>query len=452
MKYLLLSIIFIVPFFLVSEDKNREEEKNEKVISIDQERSETLLYGIDMQVKELLVTLTKDKIPGFNKELKQLLESTFNDSLKIAIYEYFAIMEFSDGEKEAIEIYDAIEHEDEYSDLYAKASIKYLSTINSKKAIDKVGVLLESENTVILTSALKLIGENSIKAQEKKLLEMMDDEEVDDQIFLQVIKALGQIKSNKALDILIPIADDKDEETTVRNAVCFSLGEIGDKKAIPVLKRCLGDRKNYLLRKSALAALGKFSGSQMNEILMESLRDPHWQIRYEAIKALGERKVEKAFEILKYKALKDPEVKIQKQAFNAIGDIDSDECRDFLKEVFTESSYTDTQKLAAINKLIEHNVDWIFPSIEKLYKEKNMEKRKPILDATLKLLSKKEYKYSTELFGQMLTHENYIYKVLAIQGIRLNKNSEHKEVLEKLSENDKNKNVKKHALSALEEL
>lgn len=445
MKYLLLSIIFVIPFFLVAEEK-------EKVISIDQERSETLLYGIDMEVKELLVKLTKEKITGFNKELKQLLESAFDESLKIAIFEYFTLMEISDGEKEAYLIYEAIEYEDEYSDLYATASIKYLSSINSKEAINNVNIILESDNKAVLKAALKLIGKNIVKAQENKLLEMLEDIEVDDQIFLEVIKALGQIKSSKALEILIPIADDEDEETTVRNAVCFSLGEIGDKKAIPVLKRCLSDRKNYLLRRSALKALGKFSGSQMNDILIEALRDPQWQIRYEAIKALGERKVEKAFGILKYKALKDPEVKIQKQAFKTIGDINSDECREFLKEVFTDSSYKDSAKLSAIDKLIEHNVDWIFPSILELYKEKNMEKRKPLLDVTLKLLSKKEYKYASDLYGKMLTHENYIYKILAIQGIRLNEYAEHKELLEKLSVDDKNKNVKKHALSALEEL
>ncbi len=151
-------------------------------------------------------------------------------------------------------------------------------------------------------------------------------------------------------------------------------------------------------------------------------------------------------------SLHDPEVKINKQAFDAIGEIDSEECREFLKAVFTEDSYKDGQKVLAIEKLVEHNVDWIFPSIETLYNEKHLEKRKPLLDATLKFLSEKEYKYASDLYGKMLGHENYLYKLLAIKGIRLNKYSEHKEQIETLSENDKNKNVKKHALSALEEL
>lgn len=449
MKKILLFTIIISSFCIYSAE---DETKKEKVISIDQERSETLMYGIDEEVKELINTLTNEKISGFNKELKEVLGKAFDDDIKISIFQYFSTMDIKDGEDEAFKIFDAVIYEDEYSDVYATAAFKYLSKIKSQKAIDQIAEILESENTSILKAALRLIGENEITSKEENLLLMLEDDEIDDQIFLEVIKALGQIKSIKALELLIPIADDEDEETTVRNAVCFSLGEIGDKKAIPVLTRCLGNRSNYLLRKSALEALGKFSGSQMDDILIESLRDPQWQIRFEAIKALGERKVENAFKILKYKALKDPEVKIQKQAFKAIGDINSNECREFLKEVFTGDSYSDSAKVSAIDKLIEYNVDWIYPSIEELYKKNNMEKRKPILDMTLKLLSKKEFQGSSELYGRMLTHENYIYKLYAIQGIRLNKFTEHKELVEKLSVDDKNKNVKKHALSTLEEL
>lgn len=445
MKRIIFITLLVLKSLLYSEDK-------EKIISIDQERSETLLYGIDSEVKELISKLTNDKIDGFSDELVSLLESSYDDSIKISIYRYFIEMEISDGENEALKIFEAIEYEDEYSDNYAVASFEYLSSINSKDAINKVSEVLNSENETVLKAALKLIGENVIISQENKLIEMLEDEETDDQIYLVVIKTLGEIKSIKALDKLIPVLDDGDEETTVRNAICYSLGEIGDEKAIPALERALGDRKNYLLRKSALNALGKFAGNKMDDILIESLRDPNWQIRYTACKSLADRKVEKAFSILKYKALRDPEPKIQKEAFRAIGDINSDECREFLKVVYKEDSYSDSAKLLAIEKLIEYNVDWIYPTIEEYYQEKNMEKRKPLLDATLKFLSKQEYKFGADLFGKMLEHENYIYKIYAIQGIRLNRYSEYKDKIEELSGSAKNKNVKKHALSALDEL
>ncbi len=449
-KILLLLILFLM-FTLFAEDKT-EKEDQEKVQAIDQERKEILLYGIDMEIKELITTLSKDEITGFDKELLILLESTFDNDLKILVFEYFIKMEVPDGEDEALKIFDLIEYEDEYSDKYAAVAIKYLSEIRSKKAITRAPGLLESENKTVLISVLKLIGENEDISQEDILITMLEDDETDDIVYLEVIKTLGKIKSTKSLENLIEIADDEDEETTVRNAICFSLGEIGDVEAIPVLKRCLADRKNFLLRKSALEALSKFPSLAMNDILIESLRDPHWQIRYTACKSLGERKVEKAFPNLRYKALKDPEDKINKVAFEAIGDIDSSECRDFLKEVYTQKSYTERQKTYAIEKLIEHNVDWIFPTIEEMYTDKNMDKRKTLLDTTLKLLSKREYKYASDLFGKMLTHENYIYRLLAISGIRLNKYKEHKEIIEELSTSDENRNVKKHALSTLEEL
>ncbi len=452
MKNILLSILLLTTITLPSQDKTDITEK-EDIQSIDDERRDILQYGIDSEVKELISKFTKEKVDGFTPELVKILERSLDEGIRTAIFEYFILMEMSEGEKIALEIYDAIEYEDEYKDKFAAICIKYLSEIGSVEAINRVSSILDSDNNTILTSALKLIGENSVIEQEAKLLEMLDDDETDDIIYLEVIKTLGRIKSISAIELLIPIADDTDEETTVRNAACYSLGEIGDKKAIPVLKRCLADNSNYLLRKSALDALGKFETTEMDDILMEALRDDQWQIRVAASKSLAERKVVKAYPNLKYVALKDPEAKLKKEALKAIGDINSDECRNFLKKIYnSEKGYTDSAKIIAIDKLIEYNVDWIFPSIEKLYKEKNSEKRKPILDYTLKLLSKTEYKYASELYGKMLDHENYLYKVYAIQGIRLNKYSEHKETIQTLSEEDKNKNVKKHALSTLEEL
>lgn len=449
MKIKLLICFILSTTFIYSADEVKTEEK---VISIDQERSETLLYGIDSEVKELISTLTKGKIDGFNDELLLLLKETYDDSIKISILNYFVGMDVNVAEDEALKIFDLIEFEDEYSTKYAVSALNYLSNIKSDKAIKSIQDVLDNQNEEIVKSALKLIGENEVISLESKLMEMFEDEGTEEQVYLKVIETLGEIKSKLALEILIPVLDDEDEETTVRNAICYSLGKIGDEKAIPALERALQNRENYLLRKSALNALGEFDGPEMDQLLIESLRDPNWQIRFAACQSLGERKVEMAFPILKYKALKDPEAKIQKEAFKAIGDINSDECRDFLKEVYTESSYSDTAKLLAIDKLIEYNVDWIFPTIEKYYDEKNQDTRKPLLDATLLHLSKKEYKFGSDLYSKMLDHENYIYKLYAIQAIRLNSNTEFKERLEELSKTDKNKNVKKHALSALEDL
>lgn len=444
MRRVLLVLLSIVNLVLYSQDV--------KVVSIDKERSDTLLYGIDQEVKEVISTLSKEEITGFDRELKTLLNTTYDESIKSMILEYFSKMKSNEGEEEALKIFDAIIYEDEYTDTYAVAAIKYLSDIKSEIASESIDEILDSENDVIIKSALRFIGENNLKKQEEKLLSMFEDEGLEDSVFLEVIKTLGQIKSEKALDLLIPYADDSNEETTIRNAVCFSLGEIGSKDAIPVLKRCLADRNNYLLRRSALAALAKFPGNEYDDILIESLRDPNWQIRYDALKSIAQRKVDKSFDIVKYKALKDPEDKIKKEAFMTIGDINSDDCKNFLREVYTELSFSDTQKIYAITKLIEHNVDWIFPEIEKLYNEKNSDKRKPVLDETLRLLAKTEYKFASDLYGKMLNNDNYIYRLYAIQGIRLNRYSEYRDKLKSISEKDENSSVKKHALAALDDL
>lgn len=443
--------LFVVISLFSSDDK-KEENEEEKITSIKEDRREVLLYGIDLEVKELISKLTKEKIDGFDNELKSLLESTYDETIKIAILEYFKVMEIGAGEDEALLIFDSIEYEDEYTTKYAQVTISYLSEINSPEAIKRSKSLLDLEKNEIVIAALKLLGDNQVTDVEDKLITMLNEDETDDFIYLEVIKTLGKIKSNKAIEELIPIADDEDEETTVRNAVCFSLGEIGDPQAIDVLKRCFGDRTNFLLRKSALEALGKFEIDEMDSILISGLRDPIWQIRDAAAKKLGERQSEVAIDILKYKSKKDPEVKIRKSAIRALGDINSKESKEYLKELYLDKKSADSSKIIAIDKLIEHDVNWILPTIKEEYTKVIDKKRKPVMDNTIKFLSKKEFSGGEDFFSELLNSENYLYRVYAIQGIKLNSYKKFKDQIETMSKEDKNKNVKKQALSALEEL
>ncbi|MBN2618722.1 MAG: HEAT repeat domain-containing protein [Spirochaetales bacterium] len=420
--------------------------------TITQERKETLLYGIDTQIKELLTQFKKEKTEGFEEELLTILNTTYDESIKSMIFDLFIDLEIKSGEMEALKIIDAIEYEEDFNDSYAIACLNYLSEINSEKAIQKVEFLLDNDNKSVISSTLKLIGNNKVKKTEDTLLNMLDKDDTDDTLYVLIIKTLGEIESQKALEKFTPILNDEDEETSVRTAVCYSLGEIGDPKSIPVLKNALQNRTNYLLRKSALEALTKFTFVELDDILIATLKDNQWQLREAAIKSLGERKVEKAFEILKYKANNDPEAKIKKSALQAIGDINSDECRDYLKEIFLDDKAPESSRLVASDKLIEHNVDWIYPSLENMFNEKNGEKKKPVLDYTLKLFSEKKYNYGSNLLVKLLNHENFVYQIYGIKGIGLNKFTEHKEKIKELSENSKNNSVKKNALTVLETL
>lgn len=447
---ILLFLISMPILLLNSEDK---ESEDEKLTSLKSDRRETLLYGIDSEVKELVAKLKKDKIEGFDKELKEILETTYDDTLKIDILDYFYTVESNSGVDEAIKIFDSIEYEDEYSLKYAQKAISYLSKLKSEEAISRSGDLLGNEKEEIRLSILKLIGENRVKSLEDRLIEILDSDETEDQVYLQTIKTLGQIKSTKSLDNLIEIADDSDEETTVRNAACFSIGEINDPKGIDVLKRCFGDNTNFLLRRSALEALGKFDLEEMDDILIEGLkRDPNWQIRYSAAKSLGERKSEGAIEVLYYKARKDPEAKIKKASIKALGEINSSRSRDLLKEIYLDKDSAESLKIASVEVLIEHNSDWIFPTIKEEYIKVIDEKRKPVMDNAIKFLSKQEFSEAPAFWTELLDSENYLYRIYAIEGIRKNSLSQYKDKLETISKEDKNKNVKKRALSALEEL
>lgn len=118
----------------------------------------------------------------------------------------------------------------------------------------------------------------------------------------EVAKALGEVKTDSALDHLLKGADLPDSRA--RTAVARALGEFfQDERAFETLKKLSEDNESYFVVSSAAASIGKTKHEQALEFLKRGLKNApeswHNIIKQGYLKGLGETDKEKAIDIVK---------------------------------------------------------------------------------------------------------------------------------------------------------
>lgn len=106
-----------------------------------------------------------------------------------------------------------------------------------------------------------------------------------------VLTALGDLKDDRALDLLIRAL--KDRNSTIRLAAANALGNFQAKHAIDALIQALGDTnpavqgdRNPEVQRAAAAALGKIGGERVMTALIHALEDDDGIVRFEAAEVL----------------------------------------------------------------------------------------------------------------------------------------------------------------------
>ncbi|MCK5197993.1 MAG: hypothetical protein KAR21_06565, partial [Spirochaetales bacterium] len=83
-----LILLALAPGFSISANESEDEIK-----SLREERVETIKYGIDTQVSDLIKILENEKNFEFNPDLFKLLENTSNSRLEVSIIKLFGMAE-----------------------------------------------------------------------------------------------------------------------------------------------------------------------------------------------------------------------------------------------------------------------------------------------------------------------------------------------------------------------
>ena len=330
-------------------------------------------------------------------------------------------------------------------------SLRYFSAYPEDGSEDIIFPLVNHDTKTLAAAALTAIGNCGSEASVEPLLDLLDDDDYHDELKPTIIKALGDIGSEKALDLLIDILEDIDEEKSWRWSACEALGKIAHPDALPAIEFALQDSDTYL-RSYAVKALASFKDDEVEDILIQSLKDSFWRVRVSAAEALGERKSREAVDILIYKAKKDPENNVKLAAIEALGEIADSNSMDFLRDLYRKSNTTQTVRTKSAEIIIKNDLASSIPVITEVLDQEWEKDNSPVLSYTCKFLSTEKNIKLEPLFERMLGHKDVAVKIYGIRGIQLNRFSSMKDRLEELTNEKINNSVRKAALGALEQL
>jgi len=114
------------------------------------------------------------------------------------------------------------------------------------------------------------------------LVKALDDKEED--IRYEAAKNITQIGGQKALKLLIKALENKDSH--IREVAVRALGNKGVKEAVEPIIMILSTNECSNARSYAAEALGRIGDKSAVEPLISVLKDRHWNVRYNVVKAL----------------------------------------------------------------------------------------------------------------------------------------------------------------------
>ncbi len=459
---ILVQVIFLFGVNLYAEadnDKGKDTEK-EKLKSQIEEWRETLQFGIDSEIIDVIKKIKELKERSLDELLLEIFKSTTNDDIKRALIDIFAEEKNIDAYDGIVKILANFDEETNNTVLSALNYIRALSNdIKKGKLNKKLGHLKEVLRDIIdygdkavASSAVRILGVVGDKSIVEYLLEKYEDSEVRESIKNSIVLALGDLKSKKALDKLIEIVKNRDESRVLRMYACESLGKIGDKKAIPAIQSVFHE-KDALLRAYAASSLAMFEiNDKTLHYLMDGLKDSNWRVRVQSAKALAKVKSAKAIPILRYKVLKDPIKQVKVESLKALGAIDGKKAEKIIVEVFKNKKVNYILREEALRLLAGKNLDNYVSVVKEVLNGLNPKYDSKFIQGIARIVAQTKSKKSKELLMGMFDSNDPVVRIYGIRGAVLNKFSDMRDIILRLSEDDPVQSVKREALSALERL
>lgn len=447
-KYLILIFLFLSFFIFAEEEKDS---IKEEIKSLKEERLDTIQYGINTQVIDLIKELETEKNFDFNDDLLKLLYSSTNSHLDQSVITLF---EKSEDDSAVEYILTQLEEDFNLRDNIKVSYINYISKYQTRDISEYLLTLIDEESNAISIASIKALGFSELSNIKTVLIEYLEDSSFDTLRKPSLIESLGKLKSIEALEILTDIATDiYSDDKSLRWKSVVALGEIGSPESLPVLKSLFSD-EDPNLRNYTITALKHFKSVEVKELLIQGLRDSFWKVRINAAESLGELEIKDAVPILIYKIEKDPDIRnVRSASLHALGKIGGNTAFDFIRELYINERTDTGLRSIAIGILAENDLSKSLKIIKTLM-EDEWEKDNPVmLDYTCKILSTTKDSSLKELYIKMLSYEKTLnLKIYALRGIKLNSITSLKAEVENLTGEETPGAVRKLALDVLKSI
>ena len=326
-----------------------EKDENKKT---EEDYRNTIKYGIPSEISELVENLIKNDDPRFSDDLYELFQLSKNNTIKEKILQYFTKQEDPCLEDFAVNLLN--DPYDEASSI-VKASFQYVSAVKTKAAIPAVISLIESENENYFNDAISTLGEIGDAGEAVFLMEYLNRDDLTDAQRQILMRTSGKMHAVETYDYLVDVIEDEDENTFVRMYAAESLGLMQKKEAVPVLVQAFNATDPNLRQYVIKGLLNYPDVLEAKQTVIQGVRDEHWRVRQEAIKAVKEMKLTDSVPYLIYRAQNDSEKVIKDESIKVLAALDTKEGNDFLVSQITDKKVGDSTKKKVAEVLLAEN-------------------------------------------------------------------------------------------------
>ncbi|MDR2494395.1 MAG: HEAT repeat domain-containing protein, partial [Spirochaetaceae bacterium] len=325
--------------------------------SEEDKRLDTIKYGTETEIASLIETL-KGESEGLTDarleaELVSLSQNTRNQNILTGLLGFFGERAKTGLEERALR---AVTERDDEAHATVLSAIDYLGKVRAEKAVAPLEELLDADEARYMNAAFRALGRACQGGAGKdQVAEYLSDfytnRNPPDQSRWEIVAALGETGSARALPLLSEIAQNNEERPVVRMAAVEGLSKIGDQSGLPPILGALA-ASDPNVRAAAIGALGPFSGQEVDAAILESFRDSYYRARIGAAKAAGQRKLAGAVPYLQYRAEYDEVPAVKDEAVKALGAIGNGESAEILAALFGERKVSDRVRILAAETLV----------------------------------------------------------------------------------------------------
>ena len=208
--------------------------------TIEDQRLDTLRFGTETEIANLIQALKNEKSTYFDKELIEIARNTRNRNIMAGIFTFFGETEKTGLEDRAIK---AIQERDDEANETVFAAVDYLGKVKASQAVDCLEELINAGENRFLNSAFRALGRAVRGGQEDSdseradntaffLLDYYNNRNPGDENRREIIVALGETGSKAGVSFLADLIKNQDERAVLRMAALEAVSKIGDSQAL----------------------------------------------------------------------------------------------------------------------------------------------------------------------------------------------------------------------------
>lgn len=408
-----------------------------------QQRIDTLRYGIESQVVDLVGLLKVERNKDFLAELLGLLSKAGSAKIREAVLDYCAVLEILDAQEAAAAI---IAARDQNPDSTVGAAFSYLIAIKSSAANEQARALIKANEDRYMAAAIKLLGYSGGE-QDAAALQALWENNPSPAVRQEILLAFGRMKVLSSYSLLVKVADSDDSGKVERMYACSALGDLGDERAVPILARA-SQSADPNVRAAALASLAMFNLADARAAVLQGLRDPHALVRTAAVKASAGNL--DAFPFLQYQARYDPEKTVREAAIAALGKMNTAESTEFLATFMEDVKNPSQYRVASFSALVRASAAG--PRLTAVLVAAQAEKDRAFFLALARALVLLDVENASTLVKVLLSDKDFSIRLGGVAWAERNRSSALLELLSQMAEKDEAETVRKRAASAVEKI